>query len=176
MKTLNVNPIVNACLRLFQSMQGTSASGVIKDVLASQTETMPTGYAAITDLAPVVSFEKDVKMIVSKTPCLTVVGQTKFANPRLNEGANVIHTMTAEVYAYQAKREIKMAECYLYGQLLYEILIDRTDDDDFIAGVSGVNCIGRIPQSLVYGASELEHNAGFAGGATLTFDVLLYAR
>lgn len=171
MQIVHPGPIIDQVLRLIQANQGTSASGAIKAVLDSQTWTLPTGVAYITDLAPVGQFEKDLDARVVTRPCVTATAQTQFADPRSNEGANVVHRIIVECWISDADRGVKMAQAYLYGQLLHLIFTELTSPSDLTTGVTNLMALWLRPQELRYGAFELNDRRAFEGGVVFAFDV-----
>lgn len=164
-------PIVDATIRLIQQYQGTSASGVIKDVLDSQTWTLPSGVSALDDLPPVAQFAKDLDARIVDRPCVTVTGQTQFPDPRANEAANVVHRIAAECWITDADRGVKMAKAYLYGQMIHQVLMETATESDFATGLTDFVVIWRRPQELRFGAFELNDRRAFEGGAVFVFDV-----
>lgn len=176
MLIVNANPIVNACLRIVQNNQTAS----IAAVLTAQTETLPSGISNVTSLPAIVAWEKDPEIEITKTPCLTVVAQTngEGAGGTFNEGQKVRHRIEAGLYWFEDQSYARLAQAYLYGQVLFDCLFERATYADFSAVASGsthYRVVERDFVSLLYDTGAAKDRRGFVGAASLVFDLTVLA-
>lgn len=173
MLIVNANPLVNATLRIVQTYQTASLAAV----LAAQTETLPAGIENLSTLAPIVAWEKDPEIEITKTPCLTVVAQTR-GESGATPGQRVRHTIEAGIYWYEDQGKARLAQAYLYGQMLYDCIFERATYGDFSSVASGsthYRVTERTFDSLLYDAGKAKDRRGYVGLASLVFDLTVLA-
>ncbi len=160
-------PIINNIIRLIQEHQ----AGAIAAVLSAQTESLGTGFEYVSSLAEIKEFEREVNPINARTPVCTILGQTEFLDPRLNEGANVRHEITCEIYFTSPDQEFRAGAAYLYGQMIHYLLLELVDPEEFLTGLTRSRSVRLIERQLLFGSVKLENRKAFEGGAVFVFNL-----